>query len=173
MYQQQRHMLLFSLLCILLCLHSSVHGQSTATAPAADATGQNCTFSGAGHCPSGFVCLKSLCARRCFFMGGCPTGFKCQGNFACVKTFCPASDLGCCSHCPETCSKPADCPQGWGCLARKCRRVECQSNSDCEFSWPCLMGKCHSKICAKDSDCPEKWSCGTSRRCTKSTTKKN
>nr|CAD2169420.1 unnamed protein product [Meloidogyne enterolobii]CAD2169423.1 unnamed protein product [Meloidogyne enterolobii]CAD2202993.1 unnamed protein product [Meloidogyne enterolobii] len=111
--------------------------------------GRNCTFSGVGKCPKGFVCLRGLCAKRCYYKGQCPDGYLCQHAYACK------------------CKKPGDCPQGWSCYITKCRRQECHSKKDCEFEWPCQMGKCRTKSCAKDKDCPENWKCGKTRKCMK------
>ena len=82
------------------------------------------------------MCLRGLCAKRCYYKGQCPDGYLCQHAYACVKNICPLSDMNCCPHCPEAfkinfknlkkflkkCKKPGDCPQWWSCYITKCRR---------------------------------------------------
>uniref|UniRef100_A0A914KTU4 Uncharacterized protein n=1 Tax=Meloidogyne incognita TaxID=6306 RepID=A0A914KTU4_MELIC len=133
----------------LLALYNVSAGKSPEISM--ESQGRNCTFSGVGKCPKGFVCLRGLCAKRCYYKGQCPDGYLCQHAYACVKNICPLSDMNCCPHCPEAfkinfknlkkflkkCKKPGDCPQGWSCYITKCRRQECHSKKDCEFEWPC------------------------------------
>uniref|UniRef100_A0A915MR48 C2 domain-containing protein n=1 Tax=Meloidogyne javanica TaxID=6303 RepID=A0A915MR48_MELJA len=95
----------------LLALYNVSAGKSPEISM--ESQGRNCTFSGVGKCPKGFVCLRGLCAKRCYYKGQCPDGYLCQHAYAC---------MGKCRA--KACAKDKDCPENWKCgKTRKCTKI--------------------------------------------------
>ncbi|MGZ3450372.1 MAG: hypothetical protein ACXVEF_12295, partial [Polyangiales bacterium] len=123
------------------------------------------------ECGSTCVGASSTCAKApsdtpC--KGGCVGGTLslCDGAGACVSSFCP-NDFGCAgpTSCATSCTKDAECTDGYGCRAGRCipKSAQCSADGASSTSSTGVVTDCAPYRCDSTGSCATR--CTTSEVC--------